>query len=268
MIGQKFTHWIVLEKRKFTNGRNMYLCKCSCGNIKEVNIADLKAGKTKRCIECLHPKVKPSDMVGKKFGSWTVLKFEDVKKNSRHYKCKCKCGKTHIIRGDILRSGKSTQCNACRYGKIKEKRTSMIGQKFGKRTVLSEARPGYLKCQCICGDISFIDASNLRRGKQRQCKKCRAFIHGMNGTPTYNTWKCMVARCTNPKQTNYKDYGGRGIKICAAWRKFENFFSDMGIRPDGTQIDRKNNNGNYEPSNCRWVTPKENSNNRRKRSIL
>ncbi|MFA5024254.1 MAG: AP2 domain-containing protein [Patescibacteria group bacterium] len=86
----------------------------------------------------------------------------------------------------------------------------------------------------------------------------------MSKTKTYNTWKQMKKRCTNSNFPGFKDYGGRGIKVCKRWQIFKNFYKDMGDHPDGLWIDRTNNNGNYNPKNCKWVTPKENLNNRRK----
>lgn len=73
----------------------------------------------------------------------------------------------------------------------------------------------------------------------------------------------MIQRCGNPNNSRYKDYGGRGIQVCEAWHDFKNFFADMGLRPDGLSIDRKDNDGNYEPDNCRWSTPREQRNNSR-----
>jgi hypothetical protein len=83
-------------------------------------------------------------------------------------------------------------------------------------------------------------------------------------TPEYNTWANMLSRCRNPKNDRYRDYGERGITVCERWLRFENFLVDMGLRPsDRHSIDRINNDGNYEPLNCRWATSSEQNNNKR-----
>lgn len=88
--------------------------------------------------------------------------------------------------------------------------------------------------------------------------------HGHSKTPTYRSWSSMLARCYNQRNTEYKRYGARGISVCASWRNsFLDFLADLGEKPSGCQLDRKNNNGNYEVGNCHWVTPKQNSRNRR-----
>lgn len=87
--------------------------------------------------------------------------------------------------------------------------------------------------------------------------------------PTYTVWQQMKRRCANPKVAHFERYGGRGIKVCSRWlESFENFLADMGERPDGTTLDRVNNDGHYEPANCRWVARKTNSRNRSDNRLL
>ena len=92
--------------------------------------------------------------------------------------------------------------------------------------------------------------------------------HGMKGTPIYNTWQGMNQRCRNSNSDSYKYYGARGIKICKRWKKFDNFLADMGAPPEGMTLDRKDNDGNYCPENCRWATRKQQMRNMRRNRII
>lgn len=155
----------------------------------------------------------------------------------------------------------------------------LTGQKFHSMTVLSFAGmhtngKSLWRCRCDCGAVKIVLGNNLKAGNTRSCGHLfREFVkvwvrnttHGMTAIPEFQIWSSMKNRCTNANHPAYCDYGGRGIRVCVRWMKsFEAFYADMGPRPPGTSLDRKNNNGNYTPKNCRWATPQEQRTNRRR----
>lgn len=134
----------------------------------------------------------------------------------------------------------------------------------------------YYPCLCDCGVIKEVRVYSLIDGKSRSCgclskeiTAKRELIHGNSAKPEYLIWIKIKHRCNNPKDRQYPNYGGRGILLCKKWLDFEEFSKDMGPRPGPKHtIDRINNNGNYEPGNCRWATKKEQNNNKRNNVLV
>jgi len=210
----------------------------------------------------------------KQFGKWTVIKQVETGKPGKWYECICDCGNIRIKAGTELRAGKGKQCRDCQYDELYNP-AKFIGKRYGKWTIVKflgiHRRLHQYETQCDCGTSGKHLISELRAGKSKQCTTCHntknaenLITHGMHGSPIYKVWISMIQRCENPNAQFYYRYGGRGIKVCERWHSFENFIADMGERPENMTIDRINNDGDYEPSNCRWVSHKENCNNRTK----
>ena len=156
----------------------------------------------------------------------------------------------------------------------------LTGQRFGRLTVLDIShrlnRRIIWRCICDCGkETRTATIADLRSGNTRSCGCLSREIssrvnlkHGHTSggkwSPTFRSWADMRTRCFNPNIKKFKNHGGRGITICDRWDDFQNFLSDMGERPSGLTLDRIDNDGNYEPGNCRWATWSQQNKNRRK----
>lgn len=151
----------------------------------------------------------------------------------------------------------------------------LSNQVFGRWTVvnlvINDDREKKWNCVCACGNTGQISGNALKRGLSTSCGCYRYEVNSTapgrseNGkrTPTYITWDNMIGRCTRPSQPDYDNYGGRGISVCDEWKKsFVKFKEDMGERPVGKTLDRKNNNGDYNKENCKWSSDIEQQNNK------
>jgi hypothetical protein len=185
-----------------------------------------------------------------------------------------------IADGAMLKNGNTKSCGCWRREEARrraEKPKPQPGDRFGRLTVIAflgtQGRYPRVRCQCDCGHITEPHWYNLKSGGTLSCGclheeiiSARFTTHGRSRTPEYFVWRLMKTRCLLASGKDFQRYGARGIRVCDRWRSsFANFLADMGPRPTPQHsIDRINNDGHYEPSNCRWATARTQRENQRR----
>ena len=286
LVGQRFGRLVVLERADKGSNGVFWLCRCDCGNLSTVRGYLLTRGKTKSC-GCLsqeNRRRQRSHLEGMRFGRLLVLNRISVKSGGYKWQCVCDCGRYTEVVGTSLLNGDTRSCGCLARevqaqtgmkskGRKSPKMIDLTGQRFGLLTVIERAenaKNGVIRwrCKCDCGKETITSTSHLRSGHTKSCgclglrHATEAKIkHGMSGTHLYNIFRMMHGRCEDPKNKAFPYYGGRGIKVCDEWTDFEIFkvWALSNDYEDGLSIDRIDPNGNYEPSNCEWVTRSENS---------
>lgn len=283
LTGRKFNRLTVVEKLpKYKKERTYYRCICDCGNEKIVYCSDLKSGDVSSC-GCYRKNCHRKDIAGQRFGKLTAIKpLYSNKQQSMVWECKCDCGKTYNATVSSLVFGNTKSCGCRRADVVHERLEDLTGKRFGKLMVIEYAytknKTRYWKCLCDCGKISYPSSNSLNMGHTKSCG-CLNHVpttetHGLSKkTPIYFVWKELRHRCSNPNHKSFKNYGGRGITVCTQWEDFKTFYDWAvlnGYKEETLKngknkltIDRIDVNGNYEPSNCRFITNQEQARNKR-----
>jgi hypothetical protein len=210
--------------------------------------------------------MKRIDLTGKRFGKWRVLSTFRPRGHHTYWDCVCECGAERPVACDALVRRESRGCRKCSH---LSKRIDLSGQRFKKLKVVNflghipNKKETYWHCLCACGrSVALRSKYLLSSTPPKSCGRCR--IPGKSRNPLYGRWAAAIDRCYNTKNASYKNYGGRGIKVCKRWHNFDNFRTDMHESFFmGATLERNNVDLNYTPSNCSWATRFEQARNKR-----
>lgn len=228
---------------------------------------------------------RPMDITGEKFNRWTVLGFDRKEGKIRYWLCQCDCGTKRSIEQYSLVHGLSKSCGCLIIDNLKERFVDLTGKKIGKWTVLYKAENHgnhiFWHCICECGTERDVAASNLLSETSTSCgckrietTKISNSTHGMRYSRLYSIYRGMIGRCTKENNKSYEKYGAKGITVCQEWQgengfvNFAEWALSNGYEEDLTLDRYPNQDGNYEPSNCRWATYKQQANNVRKNVLI